>query len=112
MSEAVRPNTTRPLMLGYVSELFLMTDSELAELKRRLASFAHAEGYVLGTVFVERLDRSPAAFQALKARLERQEARAVVIPSMQHLTVLGGAASLKQQLEYRTGARVLIADPP
>jgi len=96
-------------MLGYIRTHRLMTDRELADLKVRLARFARREGYALGTVFVERNDRAPAAFQALMAAVQQQDVTAVVVPTMHHFSVLGSPACMKQRLEHCTGARVLIA---
>jgi len=106
------PTASQPLVLGYVAERFLMTVSELEDLTDHLATFARAEGYTLGRVFVERIDRSPAAFQALLGALEKQDAQAVVIPTMHHLAVLGDSTVVRTQMEYLTGARVLIAGRP
>ena len=99
---------TRPLLLGYVRAHLLMTEAELSDTKRALAKFADVEGYTLGTVYVERIDRAPSAFQALMDALQREEARAVVVPGMHHLTVLE-PPSLKDHLEHYIGARVLTA---
>lgn len=112
MADAWLPAASRPLVLGYVAERFLMTVSELEDLTDHLAAFARAESYLLGRVFVERIDRSPAAFQALLEVLERQDARAVLIPTMHHLAVLGDSTAVRTQVEYLTGARVLIAGRP
>jgi hypothetical protein len=102
----------RPLSLGYISGHFLVTSSELRELTNRLAARAHAEGFTLGTVYVERPDRSPAAFGALLTELEGSGASAVVVPTLHHLTVLGGSTQIRQHLEHVIGARVLIARSP
>jgi hypothetical protein len=99
----------RPLSLGYISGHFLVTGSELRALTDRLAACANAEGYTLQRVYVERPDRSPEAFGALLAGLEESGARAVVVPSLHHLTVLGGSTRIRRHLEHVTGARVLIA---
>jgi len=102
-------DVTRPLALGYVRAHILMTEYELAAAKQDLADFARREGYALGRVYVERIDQSPAAFQALMAEIHRREATAVVVPGPHHLTVVGSPRSLKDHLEHYTSARVLTA---
>ncbi len=82
-----------------------MTETELADAKQDLADFAAAEGYTLGTVYVERIDHVPAAFACLLDELEREDARAVVVPGLHHLAVVGVTPSLRDHLERRTGAR-------
>jgi hypothetical protein len=77
--------STRPLLLGYLRAHLLMTEAELASTTQELASFAAAEGYTLGTVFVEHTDREPAAFEALVAAVRQQEAAAVVVPNSRHV---------------------------
>jgi len=74
---------------GYVRAHLLMTEHELADTKDRLAHFAESEGYTLGTVYVERIDRAPAAFGALIEAVERDQPEAIVIPCALHLAVLG-----------------------
>lgn len=89
-----------------------MTESELADLKVRLASFARREGYTLGTVYVEQNSNAPAAFHALMDAVLHEGASAVVVPSMRHFSALGAPASMKNHLEHTTGARVLVAGVP
>lgn len=74
---------TRPLVLGYIRADALTTDRELARSTADLAAFAYREGYTLGTVFVERTAKVPAAFEALIAEAERTGADAVVMPGPQ-----------------------------
>ena len=100
---------TRPLMLVYVRAHLLMTWDELADAKADLAHFAAAEGYTFGTVYTERIDRAPAAFHALMDAVKREEASAVVVPSLHHLAVLGAPLAMKEHLEHYTGARVITA---
>ncbi|HYU84197.1 MAG TPA: hypothetical protein VEK80_05280 [Kribbellaceae bacterium] len=99
----------RPLLLGYVRAHLLMTETELGDVKQDLADFAVREGYTLGQVYVERIDRAPAAFQTLVDDVRRNEVKAVVVPGLHHLGVLGSPAALKEHLEHYTGVRVLTA---
>ncbi len=109
VSDRDEETVTRPLAHGYIRAYIMMTATELADAKTDLADFARREGYALGTVYVERLDRSPAAFQALMARVQRDEAAAVIVPGVHHLAVHGSPDALRQHVEYYTGARVLLA---
>lgn len=103
---------TRPLMLGYLRELPAMTTAEIAAVKRHLEAFAYAEGYVLGGVYLERLNREPAAFQALVEEVQRRDVRAVVVPTRRHLDVLSDPTPKRDQLERTTSARVFFVDSP
>lgn len=86
----------------------LITPAEVARSKERLARFATAEGFTLGTIYVEHLDTAPAAFYALIDAAKRYEVTAVAVPSMTHLSAVGALSPLKDHLEQHTGARVLV----
>lgn len=103
---------TKPPILGYMRKHLLMSEAELADTKERLAYFAAVEGFSLGTVYIEQVETTPAAFQALIEAANRYEVTAVVVPSLRHFAVLGAAASAKDHLEHATGARVLVASSP
>lgn len=75
-----RQADARPVVLGYLSADPLTSDRELALGTAELAAFTHHEGYALGTVFIERSERLPAAFEAMLAEAARVGARAVVMP--------------------------------
>jgi hypothetical protein len=100
---------TRPLAFGYIRAHILMTEHELGDAKADLTDFAIREGYCLAAVFVERVDRAPAAFTALVAEVKRSEAAAVIVPGLHHLAPLGAAQAARDHLEHYTGARVLAA---
>jgi hypothetical protein len=95
--------------LGYMRAHLLMTEAELANAKEDLADCAARAGYTLGTVYVERLDRAPSAFEALVTHLMEHGAAAVLVPGLHHLAALGAPSVLKTHLEDTTGARVLSA---
>jgi hypothetical protein len=109
LGDVTRVAPAKPLSLGYISGHFLVTGSELRAITDRLAACANAEGYTLHGVYVERPDRSPEAFGALLDGLKESGAQAVVVPSLHHLTVLGGSTKVRRHLERVTRARVLIA---
>ncbi len=100
---------TRPLVLGYFRAHILMTIHEMAQVRTALAAFASAEGFTLGTVFIEHADSAPAAFEAMVAAVRTGEVKAVVVPSLRHLGVLGAPSNVKRQFESRTSARFLAA---
>lgn len=96
--------------VGYMREHLLMSETELAAVERDLADCAQRHGCVLGTVHVERIDQSPAAFQALVNQLVHQDIAVLILPGAHHLAVLGSPPELLMtHLENTTGARVLIA---
>jgi hypothetical protein len=104
-------DAARPLALGYVRESSEMSDAELAHAKRVLAEFAASEGYALSTVYVERVERTPAAFEALIATAIRDEAAAVIVPGASHLALIGSATEMTARVAQTTGARVLEVHP-
>lgn len=70
----------RPVLLGYIRADALTTERDVAQSTSDLSVFADREGYSLGTVFVERTERVPHAFEAMLAEAARTGARAVVVP--------------------------------
>lgn len=108
-AEVINVNQTRPLLLGYIRRHLLTTDAELDETTERLSLFAAMEGFSLGTVYVEHLETTPAAFEALVEAVNRYEVTAVVVPSMLHFALLSAPAAIKDRFEHITGARVLVA---
>jgi hypothetical protein len=105
----INVDRTRPLLLGYIRRHLLMTDTELDDARERLGFFAEIEGFTLGTVYVEHLETSPAAFEALVEAVNRYEVAAVVAPSMLHFALLSAPAAIKDRFEHMTGARILVA---
>jgi len=99
----------RPLFLGYVLKHLLMTDSELADIKVQLEQFGAAEGFSMGTIYVEETETTPAAFEALIAAVNRYEVTTVVIPSRLHFAALAVTHNVKDAFERATGARVVVA---
>jgi hypothetical protein len=100
----------RPLLLGYILKHLLMTDGELADLEDQLEQFAQVEGFAMGTIYTEKTDTTPAAFEALIAAVNRYEVTTVVIPSRLHLAALAVTHDVKNTFERATGARVVVAD--
>jgi hypothetical protein len=69
-----------------------------------------AEGFVLGTVYLDRLNTAPAAFDALLDEIRRDDdVWAVVVPTTHHLAD-GDLQAMKSRLQH--GAiHVLVAAP-
>lgn len=88
-------SAVRPLALGYIREDAAMSDTQVAEATRALAEFADREGYALGTVYVERLERTPAAFEALIASAIREEAVAVILPGPHRVAMISAASTVR-----------------
>jgi hypothetical protein len=101
----------RPAVVGYVRAHLLMTPAELVGIKDQLVAFAAAEGYTLGRVFTEHAHTVPEAFRELVDAVIRDKVEAVVVPSLHHLGVLGSPLQVKDDVEFGTGARVLVAAP-
>src|SRR4051794_32649110 len=66
-----RVDYTRPLLLGYLRKHLLMTDDELYDTEERLEHFARIEGFAMGTIYIEEVETSPAAFEALVEAVNR-----------------------------------------
>ena len=102
---------TKPLLLGYLRRDLLVVDSQVAELERQMADFAHADGFAMGHTYVEKPDSWPAAFEALIESVNRYEVTAVVLPSLLHFTGLGLPTDIRDSFERATGARVVVLAP-
>jgi hypothetical protein len=106
----VNQTNVQPLLFGYVRLHLLKTETELSDTKADLHRFAVREGFTLGTVFVEQAHTVPAGFEALIAAVKHYEARAVVVPSLHHLAVLGAPPALTEYVQSVTGVPVLVAE--
>lgn len=87
--------TGRPLALGYIRETVLTSDNDVADARRALVEFAERAGYALGTVYVEGVERTPVAFQALVASVIREEALAVAVPGPHPVAMIGAASDIR-----------------
>lgn len=86
-----------PLALGYIREDAPMSDLEVAAATRAMAEFAASEGYALGTVYVERVDRTPAAFEALLASAIGEDAVAMIVTGPHRVVAIGAASTVRTQ---------------
>ncbi|MEV8374313.1 hypothetical protein AB0P21_16335 [Kribbella sp. NPDC056861] len=99
-------------MLGYLCRGLLVTDGQVDDLERQMAAFAHAEGFTMGFVYVERSETSPAAFGALMESVDRYQVNAIVLPSRLHLAVLGSPLEMNDRFERAAGVRVMVLESP
>ena len=101
--------STRPLLLGYIRSHVLMTADEIAEAKVELAAFAMVEGFALGTIYLERPETAPAAFQALVDEIRcDNDVWAGAVPTAHHLTD-GGIRAMRARLEHHGTVHVMVA---
>jgi hypothetical protein len=101
---------TRPIMFGYIRTRLLPNNDAVVATGHRLQAYAHAEGYSLELVFFEQPDTTPSAFEALLHATREHGVRAIVVPDLQHLEVLGAPPALNDFVVRATGAAVLEAD--
>lgn len=102
---------TRPLALGYIRARVLMTADEITAEKVSLAAFALAEGFALGTVYLEHPRTAPAAFEALLEEVRRDnDVWAVVVPTARHLPD-GGLRVMRRNLEHHGTVHLMLAAP-
>ncbi len=101
----------RPLLFGYVRAQLLAAVTTPGAISAQFDAFAHAEGYSLACVYVDQGHTAPAGFDALIQAIKRYDARAVAVPTLDHLAVLGKPPDLSTFLQRATGAQVLVMDP-
>lgn len=85
----------RPIALGYIREDAPMTDTEVAVATHAMAAFADGEGYELGTVYIETVDRTPEAFEALLGSAIGEAAVAVIVPGPHRVMAIGAASTIQ-----------------
>ncbi len=103
--------TVRPLMFGYLRVHQLAAGVTREEIHAQFEEFATAEGYALGGVFVDQARYAPAALGALIDAVKQYDARAVAVPTIHHLEVLGAQPALDKFVQRATGAQVFAMDP-
>jgi hypothetical protein len=101
----------RPL-LGYVRLPAVASNRDVENARRELAAFAGRDNFVLLRVFVDRSGLPATGLSALFRALHADAAGHVVVPTLRHFAVVGGIrVVMKELLETRTGARVLVVHP-
>jgi hypothetical protein len=86
----------------------LLPAAELAETKSNMKRSAFVEGFVIGAIYTERAETSPAAFEALIDAINRYEVKAVVVPNLLHLAELAATNNIKEAFKRATGARLIM----
>ncbi len=98
-------------MFGYLRVQRLAADLAPDAITDRFSAFAEEEGYALAGVFVEQAHTVPAGLDGLIEAVKRYDARAVAVPTLEHLAVLGPGPPLVDFVQRTTGAQVLAMDP-
>jgi len=101
----------QPLLFGYLRVHRLAPDVTREQISARFSEFASVEGYALAGVFVDQAQTVPAALGALIDAVKQYDARAVAVPTLDHLAVLGRGQPLVAFVQNATGAQVLAMDP-
>ncbi|MFB6720174.1 hypothetical protein ACFCV3_08455 [Kribbella sp. NPDC056345] len=99
---------TRPLLLGYARRDLYLSDRHVDDLKRELKAFAQLEGFAMGSIYIENPGTAPATFEALVASVNRYQIRAIVLPGLQHLALVGNPEEVRVQFERVTRARMML----
>ncbi len=106
------PGNVKPLMFGYLRVRQLAPGVTPGDISAQFAAFADLEGYALAGVFVDQAHYAPAALGALIDAVKQYDARAVAVPTIHHLEVLGKQPALDKFVQRATGALVLTMTPP
>ena len=77
----------RPLLFGYLNAWPSTSADGRAAFRRALTAFAMTEGFTLADIFAERTGGRSAAFDALIHALQRDGARVVAVPALDHWPV-------------------------
>ena len=107
-----RVDLTRPLMFAYLRVRELAPGITPADIWPAFNEYAEGEGYALAGVYVERDCTTPTAFGGLLDAVKQHGAKAVVVPTLEHLAVLGPNArpTLDGLVRRATGAQVHVMD--
>jgi len=100
---------TKPLLFGYLRLRRLLPDARTErEIRTQFEEFALVEGYTLAGLFVDQDHTAPTGFNGLVDAVKRHGARAVAVPTLEHLQVMGPRTrKLDRFLRNSTGAQVL-----
>ncbi|WP_133806107.1 hypothetical protein [Kribbella caucasensis] len=101
--------TNRRTSFGYINEHFMMGDSELAAMRRRIVECCQADGGELAAIYIERVETSPFAWRALLEKLaDSSGLNVVIVPGLHHLASIGHPIEVRNIL-LEFGANVLVA---
>lgn len=101
----------KPFAVAYIGAHALATDSEVPGLKRAIAEFATARGFILLMTYVEESQTMPDAFGEMVHNVWRDGVKTVIVPSLVHLAALGNPVVMKAHLEHHIGGKVLFINP-
>jgi len=100
----------KPLMFGYLRVHQLAAGATPGAISAQFAAYADSEGFALAGVFVDQDRTAPTALGALIDAVKKYDARAVAVPTLEHLEVLGRRPLVKF-VQNATGAQVMAMDP-
>ena len=108
-AEATR-GRIKPLLFGYLRARELAPGLTPDDIWPAFNAYADQEGYTLAGVYVESDCSAPTAFGDLLDAIRHHGARAVAVPTLDHLAVLtpGGGRTLDGLVRRATGAQVLV----
>jgi len=97
------------LMFGYLRVHQLAPGATPGAISAQFAAYADTEGYALAGVFIDQDLTAPTALGALIDAVKKYDARAVAVPTLEHLEVLGRRPLVKF-VQNATGAQVMAMD--
>ncbi len=111
---ACRAAGMKPLAYGYMRVDSDARDGDIMQMELVLKDYAEREGYCFAAIFHEYDATNRAAFDELIEELQRTEARCVIVPTMEHLSIHPLLrVNLVMRLEEKAQAKVLtISDRP
>jgi len=98
--------TPHPLMFGYLRVDQLARGVTTEVMREQLVAFADRTGYALVGVFVDQDHTVPTTLNALIDAVKKYDARAVAVPTLDHLAA-HGSRPLVGVVQNATGAQVL-----
>lgn len=102
------PPVARPL-LGYIRVRSQTSETRIEALRRTMAAFASAEGFVLSRTLVDRSFEHTTAFAELLAALDEGEALHVLVPALHHFGHFQSVQlAMKELLQSRNAAQVRV----
>ncbi|WP_198587168.1 recombinase family protein [Glycomyces xiaoerkulensis] len=98
--------------LGYLRVPTSTSDERVSQLERDIYAYAERQGMKLSTLFADRSDEQTSGFSLLVDALERKESQHVIVPALHHFAHSPGMRlAIKELLEDRTGAEVIVMHP-
>ena len=76
----------KPLIYGYVRVEDGSSEDDIQQAEQRMKHLADVEGFSYERTFYEYVSGDHSAFEELIAEIQRVEARAVIVPSYEHLS--------------------------